>query len=255
VGSRELEKARARQARIDAQLAEERAEARARRVRRLVPIVGAAIVILIVAVVLSRIGSDEPAAVDQAMPAADLRDIPQRGPFLGPADAPAVLEEYADLQCPFCAEFSRAVLPDIVDRVREGSLRLRLRTLTFLGDDSVRAGRFAVAVGFQDRQWDFVDLFYARQGKENSGYATDAFLRDLAEQIPGLDVERAFRDRDSERVTRILREDAAAGDKAGVQGTPSFLAGPADGRLRPLNADPTDREAFLQALDAVAQGT
>ena len=36
-----------------------------------------------------------------------LRGIPQAGIALGSPDAPVTLVEYADLQCPFCAEWAR----------------------------------------------------------------------------------------------------------------------------------------------------
>jgi hypothetical protein len=47
--------------------------------------------------------------------------VPQRGVTLGRADAPVTLVEFADLQCPFCAEYADRTLPTIVQRyVRSG---------------------------------------------------------------------------------------------------------------------------------------
>jgi protein-disulfide isomerase len=66
--------------------------------------------------------------------------------------APATLTEFADLHCPFCADYARDVLPAVVDRyVRTGRLRLELQLLAFLGDDSLRGGRMAAAAARQDR--------------------------------------------------------------------------------------------------------
>ena len=60
--------------------------------------------------------------------------IPQDGAWLGRADAPVVVEEYADLQCPFCAAFSKDGLPQVVsEHVKTGQVRMRLRLLTFIG--------------------------------------------------------------------------------------------------------------------------
>src|SRR5689334_18247089 len=42
-----------------------------------------------------------------------LKGIPQRANVLGNASAPVRLVEYVDLQCPFCKEFERTVLPTI----------------------------------------------------------------------------------------------------------------------------------------------
>jgi hypothetical protein len=80
-----------------------------------------------------------------------------------------VVEEYADLQCPFCAAFSEQQLPGIVeDYVRTGRVRLRLRLLTFLGPDSVKGARTAKAAARQNRMWQFVEAFYADQARRTA---------------------------------------------------------------------------------------
>ena len=57
-----------------------------------------------------------------------LAGIPQDGNVLGRPDAPVTLVEYADLQCPYCAEWSRRALPPLVtDYVKAGKLRIEFR--------------------------------------------------------------------------------------------------------------------------------
>jgi protein-disulfide isomerase len=61
------------------------------------------------------------------------------------------------------------VLPVLIhDYVREGKLRIVFRGLTFIGPDSEKALRAALAAGEQNRLWHVVDLFYRHQGPENS---------------------------------------------------------------------------------------
>ena len=194
----------------------------------------ALVAVILVAVLLAASGDDEPA---ETQPASRLDGIPQEGPWLGRPSAPVVVEEYADLQCPFCAEFATDQLPPIIDaRVRTGQVRIRFRTLTFLGEDSVEAGRFAVAAGLQNRQWQFTEALYADQGPENSGYVTESFLREVAEQA-GVDYDRARRDSTSGRVAQALAASQQAADRAGVQSTPAFLVGRRGGRMRMAGAD------------------
>ena len=151
----------------------------------------AASVLVLVAVVTSRSGTTE--KVSDADRVALFDGIPQSGEWLGAPDAPVVVEEYADLQCPFCADFATRGLPPIVrDFVRPGDVRMRLRLLAFLGPDSVEGARAAVGAMEQNRGWDFTEAFYARQGEENSGYVTDDFLREVAGDVRGLDVDRAL---------------------------------------------------------------
>jgi protein-disulfide isomerase len=155
---------------------------------------------------------------------AQFAGIPQRGLTLGDSDAPATLVEFADPQCPFCAEYVRDALPAVVDKwVRTGRLRLELRFLTFIGPDSVRAARLADAAGLQNRLWTFSDVLYLNQGPENSGYVTDAFLRGIAKATPGLDVSQAFADSGSSQVDTQLTEAARMAERLGVTSTPSFF--------------------------------
>ena len=77
--------------------------------------------------------------------------------FLGDPGAPNTLIEFADLQCPFCAEFSNEVLASVVDDyVRQGELNMDIQALTFIGEDSLEAARMAEAAGTQKKLWDFV---------------------------------------------------------------------------------------------------
>ena len=195
---------------------------------------------LALAVVAALVIASRPAPEPTAAPRALFDDIPQNGITLGSPDAPFVLTEFADLQCPFCAAYARDALPTVVDRhVRTGRLRLELYVLTFLGEDSVRAGAMAAAASRQDRLWDFADSFYASQGPENSGYATDDFLRRTGEAA-GLDVEQAFGDRSRQPVLETLAEAERAAGALGVDHTPAFYLRRGDGRARPIEVSELD---------------
>jgi protein-disulfide isomerase len=178
-----------------------------------------------------------------------LRGIPQAGAVLGRPDAPVTLVEYADLQCPWCAAWARDAFPAIVERyVRTGRVRIVFRGLAFLGPDSDKALRAALAAGEQDRLWDVVHGLYSSQGAENSGWVSDVLLRGLAAGA-GLDPERMLAGTTSPRVEREIADSVAAAERAGVPGTPFFEAGPTGGRLEPLQVSSLDAAAFTAELD------
>jgi protein-disulfide isomerase len=163
-------------------------------------------------------GSSTPPAQPQ------LPGIPEHGVTLGDPGAPATLVEFADPQCPFCAQYARDALPGVIDQwVRPGRLKLDLRFLTFIGPDSVRAARMADAAALQNRLWTFSELLYLKQGRENSGYVTDSFLRAVAKATPGLDVNRAFAQRGSSAVDAQLADARRMAARLGVTSTPSFF--------------------------------
>lgn len=179
--------------------------------------------------------------------------IPQHGSSLGEPNAPVVLTEFADLQCPFCAEFAVRTLPSLVrEYVREGRVRLVFRPLAFLGPGSVNGAHMAAAAALQNRMFPFVELFFANQGQESSGYVTDAFLRALAEATPGLDVPRAFAERESQEVARQLEQARDEARAFGIHATPSFLLGRAGETPRPFAPESFDPASFGRAIDRLS---
>jgi protein-disulfide isomerase len=218
------------------------------RERRIWLLAGAAVlaaVIVAVAIVVSQGGADDedapapaPAQSEGSGEASLLEGIPQEGVALGDPDAPATLIEFADLQCPFCADFATGELPQVVeDHVRPGRLRLELRLLAFIGPDSERGRQVAHAAALQNRMWDYTDLFFRNQGAENSGYATNAFLERLARQTPGLDVDQLAEDFGNPEAEALARQAERLGRQLQVDGTPSFYLVRDGGRPEPVEID------------------
>ena len=151
------------------------------------------------------------------------RGIPQRGVQLGRSDAPVGIIEFADLQCPFCGEYSRDVMPTVVERyVRPGKVKVAFRGLEFIGDDSEEAVRFAYAASLQNRLFQVVDLIYRNQGAENSGWVDDDYLRRIGRAV-GLDVPAAFGERNGVTVTGAIDGAKAEAEQVGLEGTPMLL--------------------------------
>jgi protein-disulfide isomerase len=229
---------------------------RRRAVIGLVFVTALAAAVVAAAVLVSSGGGDErPAPSGGAAAAPDVgglyAGIPQDGVRLGDPDAPLTLLEFADLQCPFCAQYSVEVMPSVVrDYVRRGRVRYELRIRAYLGRDSVRAAGAAAVAARTDRLYEFADLFYRNQGAENSGYVTNEFVRGIAEQILGLPVDRVVAAANDPLGQPLVHRAQALAERVGSSGTPDFFVRKSDGRLRPLEPQGTTPEAFAAALDA-----
>jgi protein-disulfide isomerase len=157
-------------------------------------------------------------------PAVDVSGIPQQGSLLGDPDATVTLIELADMQCPFCAEYSEQMIPTLVnDYVRPGKVKADFRVVSILGEDSAKAARYVLAAGKQNLMWQFQLELFRNQGVENSGWVTDDLLRESAAAVPGLDVDRLFADAESDEVAAQAAANMQAFQDAGAQGTPTLL--------------------------------
>jgi protein-disulfide isomerase len=182
--------------------------------------------------------------------------IPQQGIVLGDPRAPVTFVEFADLQCPFCREYTQQSLATLVTQyVRTGKMKMIFRNVSFIGTDSARAAQMAGAASLQNKLWPFIDLFYANQQQENSGYVTDDFLRKIGSGVGGLNVARAMNDRGLPQVQRMMDDAQTQWQSNGFTGTPSFLLGPTGGRLEALNIRSLGPSAFTPAIDRVLAST
>lgn len=245
MSSRVQQKEAARQRRQENEAKEQRAAQRRRSRIRLALIATVAVAVTSTVVTISHFTRDEPVAEPAAV-SARFAGIPQDGIRLGSPSAPVTLVEFADLQCPFCGVYARDVLPTIIDRyVRPGKVKLELNLMTFVGEDSVKAGRMAAAATAQDRFWGFTDAFFAAQGQENTGYVTDDFLKETA-AAGGVDYETAKGDDNT--ADRVLEQAQAAAERLGVSSTPTFFIRRGHDE-EPLKIDDLESETFTPALD------
>jgi protein-disulfide isomerase len=257
----------ARQARLDAERAAAAGAARKRRLAMLGGVLAVAAVIVVVAVVVSSGGGGNNAgsrasSVEKATGAIPgqtessqmLTGVKQNGIFLGDPKAPVRFVEFADLQCPFCREYSLNTLPVLVqDYVRQGKVRMEFRDLAFIGDDSLKAGRWAAGAARQGKLWNFADVLYFNQGEENTGYMTDAFLTKIA-RAAGVDPVKAKAYAATDASAQPVKDATALAQRYGVSSTPSFLVGRRGGGLAKVDAGPTDTEKLKSAIDSQLKG-
>jgi protein-disulfide isomerase len=231
--TKQKEEARARR------LAEERARAeqerRNRRMRMLGGTVLGAIAVVVVAIVISggggKSGIQKGAAQQKTVAAVSqlLTGIPQSGNTLGNPKAPVTVDYYGDLECPICRDFTlNGGWPQFVTTdVRQGKVKVVYRAFeTATRDPSVFQTQqvAALAAGKQNKFWYFMELFYREQGQEGTSYVTDSYLNSLASQTPGLNMSAWKTARNDPTLAAQVQGDAAAGNAAGVTGTPTLIA-------------------------------
>ena len=165
-----------------------------------------------------------------------LAGIPQRGNTLGDPKAPLTLLFFGDLQCPYCRRFTLQALPLVIERyVRSGRVKIEYHSLkTATRDRQIFTNQqlAALAAGRQNKMWNFIELFYREQGREDSGYVTENFLQELAQQVSGLNLPSWMAARGENSLLNALREDARTASSAGLASTPSFLVRREGGNTR-----------------------
>jgi protein-disulfide isomerase len=152
-------------------------------------------------------------------------------PALGPENAPVVLTEWADFECPYCVR-SQATIHEILEARSDVRVVFKHLPLSF-HKAAMPAALAAEAAAEQGLFWPMHDALFAMGKSLRSGIPSaidsDAGPVAFEEQAlaVGLDLERYRSDYRSERVYQRVRGDAAEARRLGVNGTPSFFL---DGR-------------------------
>jgi protein-disulfide isomerase len=231
-----------------------RTDRRSARLRLAVIVLGIALAV-VAGIVLLAPPDDDTAAPAPAVGASGTA-LRQQADQLGDPDAPYRLVEYSDLQCPACRAFSDGVVPAIVDDlVRSGEVRLSLRPVGVLGPDSEAAANYAWAAARQDLMHEFVAAWFRDQGPENSGYVSDAFAREIAAAVPGLDADRLIADSATDAVRARARSARSEFLDAGFDSVPTFGFGRSDATsLRVVPFGAPDGAAAVAQLRAQMRG-
>lgn len=199
---------------------------------------------------------ESPAGSGEGAPAADQCPIEDRRVdgdprALGEVDAPVVLHEWTDFQCPYCGAFSRDTMPVLIEEyVNTGKVRLEIHDAALVGGDtSVQIAAAVRAAGDQGRYFEYYDEVYlemAAQGDSRATYDRELLVT-LAERAGVPDIQAFAASIDSgEHVAGVLEETDEA-RRIGVNGVPFFSTTDCGTVLS--GAQPI--ETFRAALDEV----
>ncbi|HKW03097.1 MAG TPA: thioredoxin domain-containing protein [Vicinamibacterales bacterium] len=139
----------------------------------------------------------------------------------GRTDAPLVLLEYSDFQCPVCRRFAVDVLPTVESRyLASGKVEFAFRhfPLQQIHEHAMAAAKAAECARQQGKFWPMHDLLFADQERLNAEHLTERANR------LGLDLQ-AFGSCVESKAEAAVAQDIAAGRALELHGTPTIFIG------------------------------
>lgn len=151
-------------------------------------------------------------------------DLSQEDPFIGSQDAPVVIEEFSDFQCPFCAQAS-VTLKEVLNEFPT-QVKLVYRDFPIPSHQYARtAAKGALCAAQQDKFKDFHDELFANQedwSTQQGGLTINRFMQDLVDQLElnAEDWQACFGSKDA---SNEVSSDFIEGQQRGINSTPSFF--------------------------------
>jgi len=142
---------------------------------------------------------------------------------IGSVDAPVVVVEYGDYQCPACGDFASNVKPKIMEEfVNTGQVRFVFRSFQFVGEESQWAAEASECANEQGKFWEYYDKLYSSQAGENAGAFKKENLEGFAAEL-GLQTEQFNQCLASGKYTEKVKSETLEAQNLGLRGTPSLF--------------------------------
>ena len=180
----------------------------------------------------------------------DILNVHRRDPAdpygVGALDAPVVVSEFSDLECPFCARFANRTEQTIIDTyVNQGLVRLEFNDMPINGPHAVAAAKAGRAAAAQGKFFEFQKILFSQE-KSKSGHpenTIDDFVG-YAQQAGVKDIDKFRQDATGDKYSDIVDEARKYGSSIGINGTPGFIIG----ETFVSGAQPTD--TFIQVINS-----
>ncbi|WJY88803.1 DsbA family protein [Corynebacterium confusum] len=145
----------------------------------------------------------------------------------GALDAPVVISEFSDFECPFCSRFHNQTAPALIaEYVDKGLVRIEWNDFPVNGPhaiDGAKAGRAAAAQGkFAEFQKAAFAASADMDGHPN--FDMDDYVR-FAEEAGIEDIERFRQEAGDDTYTQVVEDARDYAASLGITGTPSFVVG------------------------------
>jgi protein-disulfide isomerase len=170
-------------------------------------------------------------------------DVPSEGHYaIGPEDAPIVIVEFSDYQCPYCRRWHEQVYQPLLNEY-PGQIRLVYRhlPLTSIHPDAFSAAEAAMCAGEQNAYWPFHEKLFSSESLGNSMYIQHA-------QELGLDMTTFEACLADHKYQEAVQSDLDFAVNLGVRSTPTFFIN----GLAIVGAQPLD--VFKQVIDQELAG-
>jgi protein-disulfide isomerase len=218
-------------------------------------LLGGAVAGLLVAIVSFSIGEAGPERISITGGSETqqlIAGIPQDGPYLGPSDAAVTITVFSDLQCSSCDDYELQTVNALVEQyARTREARLEFRHLSFGEAETTQAAYAAAAAGEQDREWQYIDLFFRNQDEAPARTVSDTFLEAIGNAIPNFEVDAWKQARDSPEVADQVEADAmlATDLHLPVDGPSVVIGGPGGTEVLQDYPSTEDVDAAVSAID------
>lgn len=172
---------------------------------------------------------------------------------LGNEQAKIAIVEFADYQCPFCAQFNKETKDSIIENfVDTGKAKFLYKDL-IVNDGSDKASTLAAAASYcaaeQGMYWAYHDELFKNSNGENTGWVTKDNLKQFANNVKIPDLIKFSDCVHTGKYNEIVSENDSFARNIGLQSTPSFIFYNGTTPVAIQGAQPY--EAFEQIITAI----
>ena len=132
-----------------------------------------------------------------------------------------MVEDYADLQCPICAEAYQELHALAPKYIGTGKVQIAYHHYAFIGPESELAAQGAECANEQGKFWEWVGYLFTHQAGENQGHISADSLKQFAKLISGLDTTKLDPCLDSGKYAAKVKSETSQAYALGVQATPT----------------------------------
>ncbi|OFN77480.1 disulfide bond formation protein DsbA [Corynebacterium sp. HMSC074E01] len=149
-------------------------------------------------------------------------------PFaVGAVDAPVVISEFSDFECPFCSRHANVTEPDILKKyVEKGLVRIEWNDFPVNGPAAVEAAKAGRAAAAQGKFQEFKHELYTAS-KDISGhpeFGIEDFMK-FAKKAGVADLQKFRQQATDDTYAEVIETATSYASQIGITGTPAFVVG------------------------------